>query len=117
MDLGPRLGEGFEDLDVQEVGEEWLQILLQLRLDTEEAVEAAAGWDGGLYRAWSDGETVAVLMETAWDRPEDASRFADAMEEWLDRGDQDGFVEPLASRVTVGFASDQATLEALRAAS
>jgi len=115
-DLGPELGDRFEDLDVQEVGEQWLQILLGLRLDAEEVTAAAAGWDGGLYRAWFDGESVAVLMETVWDRPEDASEFAGAMEEWLDQSQQEGFVEPLASRVTVGFASDVATLEALRAA-
>ncbi|HLB61983.1 MAG TPA: hypothetical protein VJN50_04520 [Actinomycetota bacterium] len=115
-DLGPELGQGFEDLDVQEVGEQWLQILLGLRLDAEEAREAAAGWDGGLYRAWSDGDAVAVLMETVWDRPEDASQFAEAIEDWLGEGDRPGFVELLASRVTVGFASDGATLEALRTA-
>ena len=40
------------------VGEAWLQTMLRLRLDTTTADDAAAGWDGGTYRAWTDGAVV-----------------------------------------------------------
>ena len=83
------------------VGEEWLHAMLALRLDRATADDAAAGWDGGVYRAWSDGEDVIVVLETAWDTPEDADAFAAALETWV--GD-----EPAASIVRVG--EDQVTL-------
>ena len=78
-DLGPALGAGWRDLDVMTVGEVWLQLMLELRLDADDAGRAATGWDGGLYRAWTDGSRTAVVLRTVWDSPEDAQEFADAM--------------------------------------
>lgn len=116
-DLGPALGTGWEDLDVQEVGEEWLLLALELRLDTSTAEGAAAGWDGGLYRAWTDGTNVAVELSTVWDTPADATAFAGAMREWIAAGDGAAEVLPAeGSGVRVLFASDAATLGALRSA-
>jgi len=77
-DLAPALGSGWRDLDVQEVGEAWLSLALDLRLDDSTATNAAAGWDGGLYRAWTDGGDVAVVLSTVWDSPDDAEAFAEA---------------------------------------
>ncbi|HYJ61659.1 MAG TPA: hypothetical protein VE032_09380 [Actinomycetota bacterium] len=82
-DLTPAIGPGWGDLDAMVVGEEWLRAMLALRLDRAAAAEAAAGWDGGIYRAWSDGADVIVVMETAWDTPEDADAFAGALETWV----------------------------------
>lgn len=113
-DLAPALGEGWEDLDVQEVGEGWLSVALDLRLDTADAQAAAAGWDGGIYRAWSDGEAVAVVLSTVWDTPQDATDFADAMREWIDAGNGAGEVLAVeGTGVRVVFGSDVATLEAV----
>jgi hypothetical protein len=50
-DLGPKLGPGWTDLDVEGIGEEWLSLALALRLSGSEAASAAAGWDGGISRA------------------------------------------------------------------
>jgi hypothetical protein len=118
-DLGPKLGPGWTDLDVQDVGEEWLLHLLQLRLDASVSSTAAAGWGGGIYRAWTDGTGhVAVVMSTVWDTSNDASQFADAMKAWIAVGDgQTAEVEPVrGSKVIVLFASDAPTLDSLRAA-
>jgi hypothetical protein len=116
-DLGSALGPGWRDLDVQEVGEAWLGIALGLRLPSSTADEAAAGWDGGLYRAWTDGSRVAVVLATVWDTPQDAAGFADTMAAWISAGDGAGTVLPVeGSSVHVLFASDAATLDALRAA-
>jgi hypothetical protein len=112
--LAPRLGEGWRDLDVQEVGEEWLRQMLGLRVDAGRASAAAAGWDGGQYRAFADGDRVAVVMDTVWDSPDDAQEFAQAIGEWL--GDAPSAVEPDDSRVRVLFGSDAEALAALRAA-
>jgi hypothetical protein len=118
-DLGPALGAGWQDLDVQQVGEAWLWLALDLRMDSGDAAQAAAGWDGGIYRAWSNGNEVAVVMSTVWDTPDDARAFADAMGGWIDTapGGQAAQVLPVeGNAVRVLFASDAATLDALRGA-
>jgi hypothetical protein len=118
-ELAPKLGSGWKDLDVQEVGEEWLLHLLQLRLDATTSSTASAGWGGGIYRAWTDGAGhVAVVMSTVWDTPNDASQFANAMKSWISVGSGQGAeVEPVnGSRVNVVFASDARTLASLRTA-
>jgi hypothetical protein len=115
--LSANLGPGWKDLDVMSIGEEWLQIALGLRLDSSQASTAATGWDGGTYRAWSNGNATAVVLSTVWDTPADATEFADAMSAWIADGDGwAALLEPSGRHVTVLFASDDATLETLRAA-
>ncbi len=117
-DLGPALGSDWKDLDVMDVGEEWLREALALGLDRGEAGTAADGWGGAQYRAWTDGSHVAVLLETGWDTPEDASQFLDAMGSWTgDRTDASvGGVAGDDSSVVALFASDGGTLAKLVAA-
>lgn len=113
--VGGRLGEGWRDLDVQEVGEGWLATMLGLRIDRARADDAAAGWDGGVYRAWSDGRRVAIVLSTAWDSTDDASVFATAMTDWISAGDGSGETRQRdGGRVDVLFASDPHVLAALR---
>lgn len=117
-DLGPKLGSGWSDLDVQQVGEEFLSIMLGLRLDQTTADAAAAGWGGGIYRAWMNGDAVAVVLSTVWDTTGDATQFADAMQGWIDAGNgQSATVLPVQGNgVEVLFASDAQTLSALEQA-
>ena len=115
--LSAELGAGWKDLDVMTIGEEWLKIALGLRLDASQAATAAAGWDGGTYRAWSNGDASAVVLSTVWDTADDAHEFADAMNAWIADGDGSATVlQPQDTRVTVLFASDDATLQNLQAA-
>ena len=59
----------------------------------------------------------AVVLSTVWDTPNDAAEFADAMNAWILQGDASAIVlDPNGTRVTALFASDDATLETLRAA-
>ncbi|MGZ8596403.1 MAG: hypothetical protein ACXWYJ_12145 [Actinomycetota bacterium] len=116
-DLSAALGDGWHDLDVMTVGEAWLQTMLRLRLDHGTADDAAAGWDGGTYRAWTDGDAVAVAMATVWDSDADARAFTDAARSFIDEGGRPGFVEQGENgSVTLGFATDEATLSQLRSA-
>ncbi|MDP9329124.1 MAG: hypothetical protein M3P11_00520 [Actinomycetota bacterium] len=109
-DLGPALGAGWHDLDVQQVGEEWLKAMLALRLDDDVAATAAAGWGGGIYRAWTDGKHAAVLMRTTWDTPADATEFGAAVDDWLSKGSTPSFVgRPDEFTVEIGFGSDSET--------
>jgi hypothetical protein len=113
--LAPALGAAWGDLDAMQVGEEWLHAMLGLRLDPSTTEEAAAGWGGGVYRAWTDGEHVAVVLATAWDTPQDATEFAGAARDWI--GDAIGSVAGgRAGGVTLTFASDRGTLDRLNAA-
>jgi hypothetical protein len=89
--------------------------MLRLRLDHATADAAAAGWDGGTYRAWTDGDAVAVAMLTVWDSEKDARVFAEAAQTWMDEGDVPGFVEQDANGyVQLGWATDETTLSSLR---
>jgi hypothetical protein len=116
-DLGPELGGGWSDLDVSDVGESFIDIMLGLRLEAARAEAAAAGWDGGIYRAWSNGDRVAVAMQTVWDTPDDAQEFAETMTDWIDAGDQSATVVPVdGTSVEVLFANDADDLSALGSA-
>lgn len=117
-DLAPKLGHGWKDLDVEGIGEEWLSLALGLRLPGSDVASAAAGWDGGISRAWSDGSHVAVVLSTVWDTAADAAEFARTMSRWIDAGDgQDAEVlPPDGTSVRVLFASDASTLARLETA-
>jgi hypothetical protein len=116
-DLADELGAGWQDLDVMTVGESWLDIALGLRLEADDAADAAAGWDGGTYRAWSNGQETAVVLSTVWDSAEDADEFAQAMTEWIGEGGEIARVLPVDDRaVTVVFATDEPTLRSIESA-
>jgi hypothetical protein len=112
--FGPKLGPGWKDLEFEDVGEGWFRVMLELRLSASSADAAAAGWDGGQYRAWSDDQGhVAVVMDTVWDSEADAQEFARNMGTWA--GDQQAIVMPASgTRVRVLFATDQPTLTRLQ---
>jgi len=112
--LATRLGAGWEEIDVQDVGEGWLELLLELRLGSTRAALAAAGWDGGRYRAFAKGDSVGVVLETEWDSDRDAGEFGDAITEWS--GAQAASVTRDGDRIRVLFGSDHPALAALEAA-
>jgi hypothetical protein len=115
-DASDALGPGWTDLDVQGVGEMWLQLALSLRLEDSESEQAASGWDGGIYRAWAGGDDVAVILATVWDSEAEAREFATAMERWIALGDDAAEVLPVdGTSSRVAFASDDETLALLTA--
>ena len=101
-DITGALGQRWGDLDAMTIGEEWLRAMLALRLDGDTADAAAAGWGGGGYRAFTDGKAVAVVLRTAWDTPQDAVAFAEAMDAW-----------GATDRVTPAVARDASTVTAV----
>ena len=115
-DLGPALGSGWRDLAVGQVGEEWLSAYLGLRLDASEAQVAAAGWNGGLFRAWTDGKHTAAVLSTAWDTQNDSEQFGDGMKRWLGKGPENTEIVHVGDQVQVVFGSDAQTLEQTLAA-
>ncbi|MGH2641479.1 MAG: hypothetical protein ACRDGO_07250, partial [Actinomycetota bacterium] len=113
-DYAPTFGSGWRDLDAMVVGELWLKALLHLRLEDQVAASAAAGWGGGTYRAWTDGDDVAVIMSTVWDTPEDAQEFSGELERWVSRGSLPGLVmDAHGTTVHAGFGSREPLMGAL----
>jgi len=96
-DLTGALGPAWGDLDAMQVGEEWLSAMLALRGMPLTSARAAAGWDGGVYRAFTDGTDVVVVLQTAWDSEADAQEFVISMDDWNE-------ATPGASNVDVKFA-------------
>lgn len=106
--LAMAVGPGWGDLDAMQVGEQWLRAMLALRLERDAADDAAAGWDGGVYRAWSDGTDVIVVLKTAWDTPADADAFAAALETWVGEAGNASIVRVGDDEVSLVTASDPA---------
>jgi hypothetical protein len=113
-DVSARLGAGWKAIDSSDVGEGFLRVMLDLELPVTDAQRAAAGWDGGQYRAFGKGSQTAVLLLTVWDTERDAREFADSMERWV--RDRHGSVMRRGTSLTVLFASDEETLELLESA-
>lgn len=113
-DVSTKLGRGWKAIDSSDVGEGFLRDMFKLDLPGSEAQRAAAGWDGGQYRAFGKGAQTAVLLVTVWDTARDAREFADTMDRWV--GDRPAEVVRAGSSVKVLFASDEKTLAALKVA-
>jgi hypothetical protein len=113
-DVSKQLGKGWKAIDSADVGEGFLRNLFRLELPSSEGDRAAAGWDGGQYRAFAMGDQTAVLLMTVWDSERDAREFSDAMEHWV--RDRPATIVRAGSTVNVLFGSDEATLQALRQA-
>jgi hypothetical protein len=104
-DISGRLGPDWGDLDAMQVGEEWLRAWLDLKLGVLEARSAAAGWDGGVYRAWTDGTDVVVIVRTAWDSAAQAEEFARALGNWVADEPVPAEVRASGREVTAAFAT------------
>jgi hypothetical protein len=115
-DFAPTFGERWRDLDVMIVGELWLRVLLDTRIATSEASAAAAGWDGGIYRAWTGGDEVAVILATTWDSPVEAAAFRGALTDWIGKRTDRTVVVGTGDVVDVGFATSEDLMPALESA-
>lgn len=79
------LGEGWEVLESEVMGEAFLQSLFWEALGGEEAQKAAAGWGGDSYLLLdtpADGDALASF--SAWDTKEDAAEFADGFMAYME---------------------------------
>jgi hypothetical protein len=115
-DLSGALGPAWGDLDAMDVGEEWLDAMLRLRMDGPTADAATAGWDGGVYRAWTDGTDVAVVMDTAWDSTADAADFLRAASSWEKASGGASTATQSGSTVTLVFATSNDVRDAVASA-
>jgi hypothetical protein len=105
-DLTGELGANWGDLDAMTIGEEWLRGMLALRDGV--SADAATGWDGGGYRAWSNGHDVVVVLRTDWDQPDQATTFASALQGWSAGDDPAPAITRSGEEVTAVFATSRA---------
>jgi len=84
-DPSPRLGAGWKSEYRNVLGEFTLYLLLKLHLPDERALAASAGWGGDrvLLAEKEGGRASSVFVETAWDSPDDAAEFYDALSVWM----------------------------------
>jgi hypothetical protein len=84
--LGPVLGEGWQEVDRDVLGEIGMLAWLLDHLDYETAAEAAAGWGGDSYTLWVDGQGARVLVvRSVWDAPGEAAQFFETFTNYLSR--------------------------------
>jgi flagellar motor protein MotB len=69
---------GWDTIAEDTLGELYLRIYLEHKLDFEQAIPAAQGWGGDRYAVLGDRQgRLALALQTAWDSPADAQEFFD----------------------------------------
>jgi hypothetical protein len=69
---------GWHRIAENTLGELYLRIYLEHRLDFAQAIPAAEGWGGDRYQVLGDDQgRLALALHSAWDRPADAREFFD----------------------------------------
>jgi hypothetical protein len=79
----PQLGDGWTRTAAGSLGELDTRELLRLGGDDVPADAAAAGWGGGRYELWKDGDGAVVLLHWVWDTPRDAREFEAALRQYV----------------------------------
>jgi len=77
-DLAAALGEGWQQLETDVLGEIDHRILIQQFLDRQRGDQAASGWAGDAYALMGNGSQVAVVVSSRWDSPASAGAWYDA---------------------------------------
>ena len=132
--LAEELGESWEELRSDTLGQFMLRTYLETGLSPQQAAAASAGWGGDTYSLYEgpDG-SLALVASTAWDTQEDADEFFEAFisyvkqkagQDWepLDEsgdsfrtitGSQTITVARVDMNVALTFAPDEAVSDAL----
>jgi hypothetical protein len=85
-DLTAVLGDGWEEVDRNVLGEWYTFLMLaraeepETRLEDDRATSAAAGWGGDTYLVYShtDNPASILIYQSVWDTQQDADEFAEA---------------------------------------
>ncbi len=74
------LGEGWEAVEEETLGEAYLRMILDEHLKLSEASDAAAGWGGDRFGVFANREAgeVALVLRVMWDAPDEGEEFAAA---------------------------------------
>ena len=120
--LTDTLGAGWSYTDNGTLGEFDLKELLDLN-NASDPDSAAAGWGGGSYSLYQNGDNALAMMNTAWDTTKDADEFEDALNETFSGDTKDGdvivgsdgerfyIVKRTADDISILSSTDRAALE------
>jgi hypothetical protein len=79
-DIAAALGQGWQTIDEDTMGEYVISILLgDTGLSEEQVATASEGWGGDAYTVSATGDELAIAWQTEWDSEEDADEFATAL--------------------------------------
>jgi hypothetical protein len=86
-ELTAALGEGWREIDLNNLGEWYTRLTLMEQLSEETAAAAAEGWGGDTYRAYHNDTTgqSALVQISSWDRMADAEEFLLALRDYGDQ--------------------------------
>ncbi len=85
-DLAASLGEGWEQLDRDVMGELVTMLYLGQQLDEGQAAQAAAGWDGDAYVILRNAQGQRLLVvRSVWDSAIEAKEFSAAFSDYVIR--------------------------------
>jgi hypothetical protein len=87
-DVAGALGEGWEEMDVDVLGEFFFKLVLEEQISTRRASRAAAGWGGDRYALLRGPGSSSLFVNLArWDTERDAEEFYDAYVRLLEERD------------------------------
>jgi hypothetical protein len=89
-DLASTLGEGWKEIDRNEMGEWYTYLILahgldiNARVDDSQAQEASTGWGGDTYVVYTQnqGDGTVALLKSEWDTQGDALEFSTAFQDY-----------------------------------
>jgi hypothetical protein len=123
--LTDTLGAGWTMPDNGTLGEFDFQHMLQENGATN-ADTAAAGWGGGVYNYYENGDKALVVFNSVWDTKKDADEFEAALKDSFSSTDKSGnfwtdgkrffFVKRTGDAIAFGASTDQAALQKAMAA-
>jgi hypothetical protein len=133
-ELTEALGEGWREIDLNNLGEWYIRLTLMEQLSEESSAAAAEGWGGDTYRAYHNDTTgqSALVQVSSWDRMADAEEYLLALRDYGDQrlgrhlGDtkqlrweatgEAMLAERISDQVLWILAPDSATVDSLRQA-
>lgn len=92
-DLSAGLGDGWQEIDRGVMGEWYTYLILaygidpSIRLDSDDASKAAAGWGGDTYAAYFNPELnqTMLVMQTVWENQTEAQEFFKSLQDYNNR--------------------------------
>jgi len=113
----PGLGSGWTRTASGSLGELDTRELLRLGGDDVPADAAAAGWGGGRYELWKDGDAAVVVLRWTWDTARDAREFNAALRQYVAaRPEQPAAIEDGGVTTTLVLAPSAGEAERIAAA-
>lgn len=120
--LTDTLGAGWTHGDNGTIGEFDLKIILEEN-GAVDGAGGAAGWGGGVYEYYANGDDALMMINTVWDTNRDADEFEDALTETFETAEKDGIIikdpdgqryfsfKRIDKQITLGASTDPVALQ------